>query len=67
MSRKVNKREGYYGPPRCSICGRFIKFAEFEGDEPKAITDFTPDTEFTSENVEWHHVACEERSDAVQD
>lgn len=41
---------------RCVYCGRFISNADM--DSKRAGCNFTPDTAFSSESVEWFHVAC---------
>jgi hypothetical protein len=41
---------------RCEICGRFIGYKEFSNDEIKI--DFTPDTEFTTEEIKYTHKKC---------
>lgn len=41
---------------KCSHCGKFIGFREFEED--KIIINFIPDTEFTIEKIEYSHKKC---------
>jgi len=40
---------------KCGGCGKFISNEEMSKD---AVCDFTPDTHFTSEKVEWFHRHC---------
>ena len=42
---------------RCSICGRFIAYADIGTD--KIVQDFTPDSEFTTECLEMWHKDCD--------
>lgn len=42
--------------PRCSICGRFLGRADF--DLNSVGYEFTPDTSFTAEKMEWFHRRC---------
>ena len=41
---------------KCSVCGKFIGYYEFEED--KILTEFTPDTHFTVESIEHIHKKC---------
>mgnify|MGYP006054480941 FL=1 len=43
-------------PTRCSYCGRFISYKDF--DEGKATVDYVPDSAFTSEQLDPVHVGC---------
>ena len=50
---------------RCSFCGRYISYADM--DNKRAGCNFTPDTAFSSESVEWFHLACRDRpADATE-
>jgi acetyl-CoA carboxylase beta subunit len=40
---------------KCGKCGKFISHEEMGKD---AVCNFTPDTHFTSEKVEWIHNHC---------
>lgn len=44
---------------RCVWCGKFVAYADF--DQGKALSHFTPDTQFTRESIEVEHMACKER------
>lgn len=39
------------GTPKCSWCGQFVNCET-------AICTFTPDTEFTTEDMDWEHQEC---------
>jgi len=41
---------------RCYLCGRFIGNKDFEAN--KVDVKFTPDTEFTSEDIKHYHSEC---------
>ena len=43
-------------PLKCEICGKFISYKDFEQNKVK--TEFTFDTEFTSESYEFYHIEC---------
>ena len=43
----------------CAICGRFIAMEDFEADI--VGTMYTPDTPFTTEEIEYYHVSCDNR------
>lgn len=40
---------------KCGGCGKFISYDEMQKD---TICEFTPDTHFTAEKVEWFHKHC---------
>lgn len=40
---------------KCSICGRFIAFKDIKN---KCLFNFTPDTEFSSEESWYDHKKC---------
>lgn len=43
-------------PEKCVYCGRFIGHKEMDGD---AVSfHFTPDSEFTTESIDYFHVVC---------
>jgi hypothetical protein len=46
-------------PIKCGICGRFISYKDFDND--KIISDFTSDTEYTTEKCEHYHETCLEK------
>ena len=48
MSRNANFR--------CTICGRYISYQDISDD--KVQQDFTPDTEYTTEQMEMTHLSC---------
>lgn len=41
---------------RCSYCGKFIGYAEFQRNEIK--TEFTMDTQYSVEHIEHIHKKC---------
>lgn len=43
---------------RCEICGKFMSKLDLEVGH----CDFTPDTAFSYEKVEWYHKKCREES-----
>lgn len=43
-------------PPKCTICGKFISYKDFEQD--KITADYTPDTELSIEETEFTHDEC---------
>ena len=50
--KRKGKREGYY-PNRCCVCCKFRKW------EQLTKLNFTPDTEFTAENIEYTCIYCQ--------
>ena len=49
-------QSNYPHPETCSVCGKFIGGGEFDRDE--IDVEFTPDTEFTTEDFVFTHKAC---------
>lgn len=49
---------------RCSVCGRFIGFAEFRRN--RVGTRFTPDSHFTAEIMEFWHRKCDKQRTAKE-
>jgi len=41
---------------RCEVCGKFISYKEL--DKNQIIIDFTPDTEYTTEQTLFTHKKC---------
>lgn len=46
--------------PRCTACGKFLGYRDF--DRALVSFDFTPDTHFTAEKMEYAHKACEAKT-----
>ena len=44
---------------KCSICGQFISYLDF--DKGLVKSEFTPDSAYTSESTEFWHVKCEQK------
>lgn len=44
---------------KCSWCGRFVSYDDMYNG--RALTHFTPDTEFTTETIEVEHIKCKEK------
>jgi len=44
---------------KCGLCGRFISYKQMENKE--AVFHYTPDTDFTSEEMYWTHKNCKAR------
>lgn len=40
---------------KCKRCGKYLSYKEME---LQAICEFTPDTHFTTEKIEWFHKHC---------
>ena len=41
---------------RCGVCGRFFSYLDIE--RGKITSDFTPDSAFTHEKIEFFHKGC---------
>lgn len=39
--------------PKCEYCGKFVK-----NNSDEVIVTFTPDTDFTVEDIAWAHIEC---------
>lgn len=46
---------------RCSICGKFLSYAEIDSCEVKY--EFIPDTERTMEETTFTHIKCLDKND----
>lgn len=53
MNRKTPKLK----PVRCARCNRFMSVKDLD----EGHCDFTPDTAFTPEKIEWVHKRCQEK------
>jgi hypothetical protein len=41
---------------KCFICGKFISYKDIENDKVKC--DYTPDTEYSIEDIVYTHINC---------
>ena len=48
-------RKGY----RCEICGKYFSYKEIDNGNVEIC--FTPDTQYTEENVEFKHINCKNK------
>lgn len=58
MKRKSEaqmRREGRY-PLKCMYCGKYLSYDAL--DKGEAGSEFTPDTAFSTESVDFYHTAC---------
>ncbi len=48
---------------RCAICGKFIGFKEFQKSQIRS--HYTPDSEYTIEDLHHTHKKCEKKNDKI--
>lgn len=54
-SERQMRREGRY-PLKCMYCGKYLSYNALDNGE--AGSEFTPDTAFSTESVDFYHTAC---------